>query len=90
MSQYVDIHLFGSLKETFAGELAAPIRLDLKKPKPIMDIVRNFNIEPDAVQLAMLNFRAVSMETNVKPGDRLSLFPREYPIFSDWKDLRFR
>ena len=22
-------------------------------------------------------------------GDRLSLFPKEYPVFVDWNDLRF-
>jgi hypothetical protein len=46
-------------------------------------------IDYDQVQLAMVNHKAVSKASSVQPGDRLSLFPREYPIFADWKDLRF-
>jgi hypothetical protein len=36
-----------------------------------------------------LNNRAVPKNSTIHPGDRLSLFPREYPIFVDWKDHRF-
>jgi hypothetical protein len=38
--------------------------------------------------MALVNHRAVPKTTLIRPGDRLSLFPREYPIFADWKDFR--
>ncbi len=36
----------------------------------------------------MLNHRAVSAEEVVRPGDRLALVPKEWPILVDWNDYR--
>ena len=66
-----------------------PIQLDLKSPISLADILISLKIPPDIVQLAMLNNRSVTKDATVNPGDRLSLFPKEYPIFVDWKDHRF-
>jgi len=41
------------------------------------------------IQLAMVNYKAVPKDTVIQPSDRLSLFPKEYPFFHDWKDMRF-
>jgi molybdopterin converting factor small subunit len=40
------------------------------------------------VQVVMVNYRAVAKHSTIHPGDRVSLFPREYPVFADWKDFR--
>ena len=57
-------------------------------PTPLLQIIGDLNIPEMQVQLIMVNHRAVSRETLVYPGDRLALFPSEYPIFADWKNLR--
>ena len=66
-----------------------PILFGLNAPTPMIDILERFEIPLDRVQLAMVNHRAVSKDSVIHPGDRLSLFPREYMVFADWKDLRF-
>ena len=83
------IHLFGSLKKKLGDLYDSPIQLDIKSPTSLGDILISLKIPPDIVQLAMLNNRAVTKDATIHPGDRLSLFPREYPIFVDWKDHRF-
>jgi hypothetical protein len=47
------------------------------------------DIADDKVQMAMRNHRAVSKDADVNPGDRLALFPVEYPVYPDWNDFRF-
>jgi hypothetical protein len=36
----------------------------------------------------MVNHRAANLDTVVGAGDRVALFPREYPIFVDWHTYR--
>lgn len=86
---YTQINLFGSLRKKMEGLYNLPIQFDLNSPIPLIDVLRRFDIPLNMVQLAMVNYRAVPKNSIIKPGDRLSLFPREYPVFADWKDLRF-
>jgi hypothetical protein len=89
MQTYTQINLFGSLRKKMEDIYELPIQFDLNSPIQIVDVLRRFDIPLNMVQLAMVNFRAVPKNSKIKPGDRLSLFPREYPIFADWKDLKF-
>ena len=89
MRAQTQIHLFGSLKKKLGDLYDFPIQLDLKSPTSLGDILIILKIPPDIVQLAMLNNRSVTKDSTIQPGDRLSLFPKEYPIFVDWKDHRF-
>ena len=89
MRKSAQIHLFGSLRTETENFDKHPIRLDLESPTTICDILCRLNIQRDSVQLAMVNRRAVSKDSTIRPGDRLALFPREYPIFIDWKNYRF-
>ena len=89
MKSTTQIFLFGSLRKGFARSDGYPITLDLEAPIPIREILKRISIAPESVQLAMVNFRAVHKDYAIQPGDRLSLFPKEYPIFADWKDHRF-
>jgi hypothetical protein len=43
----------------------------------------------DSVNLVMVNHRSVLKDSVVWPGDRVAVFPKEYPIFADWADHRF-
>ena len=88
MRTLTQIHLFGSFRKTAGDFYDHPIKLDLNASTSITEVLRELRICPDAVQLAMLNNSAVSKDSAINPGDRLSLFPKEYPIFADWKDFR--
>lgn len=83
------IHLFGSLRKKMEDLYDLPIQFDLNSPIQLIDVLKRFDIPLNMVQLAMINYRAVPKNSIIQPGDRLSLFPREYPVFADWKDLRF-
>jgi molybdopterin converting factor small subunit len=84
----IQICLFGSLQEALKHLHDLPLHLDLKVPAPLSEVLQNLQIPLHLVQVAMVNFRAVSMDSTINPGDRVSLFPKEYPIFADWKDFR--
>jgi hypothetical protein len=89
MKNPTEIFLFGSLNEK-PGEGQTPnIRLDLEQPIPLPRLLNHLQIQPGRVQLTMVNHRAVPPGHLVLPGDRVALFPREYAIFADWKNMRF-
>ncbi len=88
MHTYTQINLFGSLQKKMKNLYNLPIQFDQNEPIPLVDVLSRFDIPLDLVQLAMVNYRAVPKNSIINPGDRLSLFPREYIVFADWKDLR--
>jgi len=62
--------------------------LALDEATPLADVIRQVNIQVDKVQMAMLNHRAVPKDAIIKSGERLALFPADYPIYPDWNDFR--
>lgn len=88
MKNATDVLLFGSLNGNSGGGYAPSIQCHLEKPIPLPDLLDRLQIPPDRVQLIMVNHRAVSEDHLILPGDRVALFPREYAIFADWRDLR--
>lgn len=90
MKPLTEIHVFGSLRKSIEDRNNYPLQIALENSILIIEILKCVKIEPEEVQLIMLNYKAASKDSTVHPGDRLSLFPKEYPIFADWKDLRFR
>jgi len=89
MSTNISVHLFGSLQKTPDSDSKSVIDFDLKTPTPLPQIIKDLRIVEDRVQLVMINHRAAPKDSIIHPGDRLALFPSEYPIFADWKNLRF-
>ena len=89
MRSKTQIYLFGSLRKKMEDTVDLPIRFDLSGPTPLLDVLNRFNIPPDRVQLTMVNHKAVGKGTVIQPGDRVAVFPREYIVFTDWKDFRF-
>jgi len=87
----VDVILFGSLATNMGqgrdGECHAD--LPLLSPAPISEILRLLGIPLENVNLVMVNHRSVLKDSVVWPGDRVAVFPKEYPIFADWVDHRF-
>lgn len=89
MRAEIHVVLYGSLgRACAAGEPASPRVVAVPGPAPLEEILAALGIAPSAVQVAMVNHRAVGAAARLRPGDRLALFPAEYPFFADWKDWR--
>jgi hypothetical protein len=88
MTSEVHVFLFGSLAKGNKGGEPHPMQLAFRAPKPLPEVLNVLRIEPQDVSLAMVNYRSVPKDCLIHPGDRLSLFPLEYPIFADWMDHR--
>lgn len=88
MKQTVDVHLFGSLRSKTEKSDQNPARLLLEIPIPIHELLQRLGIQKGWVQLVMINNRSVYPDSLVRPGDRVALFPAEYPVFMDWNDHR--
>jgi molybdopterin converting factor small subunit len=88
MKGKTEVYLYGSLRRGPGESIASPVLNTLDEPISLGELIHRLHIQPDQVQLAMVNHRAVSPDHVIQPGDRVSLFPREYAIFADWKNLR--
>lgn len=89
MSQTIEIIRYGSLqKARFSANLPPNNLFPLSEATTLTAVIDLLDIPSDSIQLAMLNHRAVSRQAVIRPGDRLALFPKEYPIFIDWNDYR--
>ena len=84
-----DIYLFGSLRKKKTPPSHNQLSIDLQGPTTILAVLESLKIPVEKVQLAMVNHRSVPKDSSVGPGDRLSLFPKEYIVFGEWKDHRF-
>ena len=89
MRTYTELILFGSLKKEMADVDDDSIRFELENSMPLLEVLQIHKIPVNMVQLAMVNHSAVPKNSIIHPGDRLALFPKEYAIFADWKDLKF-
>jgi molybdopterin converting factor small subunit len=88
MKGKTEVYLYGSLRRGPGESIASPVLDNLDESISLGELIHRLHIQPDQVQLAMVNHRAVSPDHVIQPGDRVSLFPREYAIFADWKNLR--
>lgn len=89
MQNQIEVHIFGSLLREMKDNGPFPIIVPAISPSPLSDILQIIGIPPERVQLVMINHRAVPRQTIIYPGDRVALFPGEYPVFADWKDFRY-
>ncbi len=88
MTSAIELHLFGSLRQEVSSDHELPICHPSDRPVPLAALFERYQIPADAVQIVMVNHRAVSKDTLAQPGDRVSLFSREYPFFPDWNGFR--
>ena len=88
MKGKTEVYLYGSLRRGPGESIVSPVLDNLDKSISLGELIHRLQIQPDQVQLVMVNHRAVSPDHLIHPGDRVSLFPREYAIFADWKNLR--
>ena len=90
MKSVTEVCLFGSLRKVLGDLYDLPLRMDLNTPTPLPEVLKTLKIPFNMVKVAMVNHRAVSKDSTIHPGDRVSLFPKEYLVFADWKDFRFQ
>ena len=89
MESPVRVFAYGSLRTNLGvSSLRVFLKLYLAYPVQLVNVLKELDIAPDSVQLAMVNHRAVPKTGIIRPGDRIALFPKEYPIFADWVSLR--
>jgi molybdopterin converting factor small subunit len=88
MSDYVEINLFGSLQKRFKETRKETIQVKLEKTTQIGELFKALQIPKELVQMVMVNHRAVDPDIRINPGDRIALFPKEYPLFVDWLNFR--
>lgn len=89
MPHAIQVNLFGSLQDKSTDSSDAEFMYDLKTATPLMDVLPRLGIPADRIQLVMVNHRAADKSATLQPGDRVALFPKEYPIFVDWNSYRF-
>lgn len=80
--QGIDVRVYGSLQQAVKQGLVLDTELQ------VSELIEQLGISRELVQLVMVNHRAVAANAIVRPGDRVALFPQEYPVFADWKDFR--
>ena len=88
MTAPVEIHLFGSLRNDPQRDGMASFQLNLENPVILSDLIKDVVAFTGRVQMAMINHKAVTLDAQVGPGDRVALFPKEYPLFVDWRGFR--
>lgn len=84
----IEIFFLGSLGKIVGVAEGHSKYLALKAPQLLLEVLKRLSLEPGQVQMAMVNHRAVPPDHVIRPGNRLALFPKEYPLFADWNHFR--
>ena len=80
----MELKLYGSLRDVSVK----PPDLERRGSVPLRELLQLLELPGGSVRIAMVNHRAVTLDSMVGATDRVALFPREYPFFADWNDLR--
>ena len=88
MQQEIYVYLYGSLSKIIDRKPNRMMKIPLDGQAPLPSVLSGIGIPIEKVQLVMLNHKGVRLDVMIRPGDRVALFPREYPFFVDWHDFR--
>lgn len=89
MDSVTEVCLYGSLRKELSEVQDFSVCFKLEAKRPLVEILEELAIPLERIQMVMVNHKAVTKDMVICPGDRVSLFPKEYPVFVDWKDYRF-
>jgi len=78
------VKLMGSLLPYGSPEQPGLIEIALKNGATVEEAVQVLGIPKDRVKLIFVNHTTAFLDQLLKEGDRISLFPAEYPVFADW------
>ena len=88
MTNRITIIPYGSLKKEMTNAPRDRSEHVIDHPQPLSRFLGTIGIAVHRIQLVMVNHRAAGLNTVIGGGDRVALFPREYPIFVDWHTHR--
>jgi hypothetical protein len=88
MSGQITIIPYGSLSGLTGLPPGRGLVHSIEGRQPLAQLLKAVGIPDDQVQLIMVNHRPAVLRSDIGPGDRVALFPREYPIFVDWQAFR--
>jgi rubredoxin/putative ubiquitin-RnfH superfamily antitoxin RatB of RatAB toxin-antitoxin module len=75
----------GSLLLYGSPEHPGSIEITLKNGATVQEAIQALGIPKERVKLIFVNHTGTFSDQPLKDGDRVSLFPAEYPVFADWK-----
>lgn len=75
----------GSLLPYGSPEQPGLIEITLKDGATVQEAIQALELPKERVKLIFVNHTGASLDKRLKEGDRVSLFPAEYPVFADWE-----
>lgn len=88
MTDDITIIPYGSLQKITPTERNGRRLHPIDGRQPLHQILEAVGIAGNEIQLVMVNHRPAQLDAMVGRGDRVALFPKEYPIFVDWHSYR--
>ena len=86
MPDKITIIPYGSLKNETGADLSGKRVEPIAHRQPLSQFLEAIGISGKRIQLAMVNHARAAVDA--RTGDRVALFPKEYPIFVDWHAFR--
>jgi len=72
----IEVNLYATLKRYMEnGTGAKPAVIDFEDGTCVIDVIQKLNIPADSVKLIFINGVHAKVDTTLKDGDRLGLFP---------------
>ena len=81
----VHVKLMGSLLPYGSPEQPGLIEITLKNGSAVRKAIQSLKIPAEKVKLVLVNHTAAHWDQPLKEGDKVSLFPIEYPVFAGWE-----
>jgi rubredoxin len=81
----VYVKLMGSLLPYGSPGKLGTIEIALQDGATVREVVKKLGIPEERVKLIFVNHSGAFIDQPVKDRDRVSLFPAEYPVFTDWE-----
>ncbi len=60
------------------------IEIFVKSGSTVQEVIQALGIPTERVKLVLVNHTGALLNQPLKNGDRVSIFPTEYPVFADW------
>ena len=82
----VHVKLMGSLFSYGPPEQPGLVEIEIKPGATVQEAIQVLGIPKEKIKLIFVNHAVALLDQPLIEGDRVSLFPAEYPVFADWKD----
>ena len=81
----VYVKLMGSLLPHGSPQQRELMEITIKAGATVQETIQVLGIPKERVKLIFVNHTGAFLDQSLREGDRVSLFPAEYPVFADWK-----